>query len=37
MAETPHYSHFVALLFLGSAIVIFICVIVGSVAAFRKA
>lgn len=37
MAETPHYSHFVAPLFLGSAIVIFVCVIVGSVAAFRKA
>jgi hypothetical protein len=36
MAETPHYAHLVALLFLGSAFVIFVCVLVAIVAAISK-
>jgi hypothetical protein len=37
MAFTPHYSHLVALLFLGSAFVVFVCVAIAAVAALRKA
>jgi hypothetical protein len=37
MAETPHYAHLVALLFLGSAFVVFVGVLVAAVAAFGKA
>ena len=36
MEETPRYAHLVALLFLGSAFVIFICMLVATVAAIRK-
>jgi len=34
--ETPRYAHLVALLFLGSAFVIFICVLVAAVAMISK-
>src|SRR5260370_18571688 len=37
MAETPRYAHLIALLFLGSGFVIFVCLLVAFVAAFRKA
>jgi hypothetical protein len=37
MAETPRYAHLVALLFLGSMFVIFVCVLVAIVAAISKA
>ena len=37
MAETPRYAHLVALLFLGSGFVIFVCLLVAFVAAFREA
>jgi len=37
MAETPHYAHLMELLFLGSGLVIFICVLVSIVAALGKA
>lgn len=37
MAETPRYAHFIALLFLGSGFVIFICMIVAAIATVRKA
>jgi hypothetical protein len=37
MAETPRYAHLVALLFLGSGFVIFVCLLVAVVAASRKA
>jgi hypothetical protein len=37
MAETPRYAHLVALLFLGSAFVVFVCVLVAIVAAISKA
>lgn len=37
MAETPHYAHLIALLFLGSVFVIFICVVAAAVAAISKA
>ena len=36
MAETPRYAHLVALLFLGSAFVIFICVLVAAAAMISK-
>src|SRR5947209_17949024 len=36
MAETPRYAHLVALLFLGSAFVISICVLVAAVAMISK-
>jgi hypothetical protein len=36
MAETPHYAHVIALLFLGTVLVIFICLVVAIIAAFRK-
>src|SRR5882724_10550822 len=35
-AETPRYAHLVALLFLGSAFVIFICALVAAVAMISK-
>jgi len=37
MAETPRYAHLVTLLFLGSGLVIFICMVVAAVAAIAKA
>jgi hypothetical protein len=37
MAETPRYAHLIALLFLGSGFVIFVCFLLAIVAAFRKA
>ena len=37
MAETPRYAHLIALLFLGSGFVIFVCFLVAIVTAFRKA
>ena len=37
MAETPRYAHLIALLFLGSVLVIFICVIAAAVAVVSKA
>ena len=37
MAETPRYAHLIALLFLGSGFVIFLCLLVAVVAALRKA
>ena len=37
MAETPRYAHLIALLFLGSMFVIFVCVVVAAVAAISKA
>jgi hypothetical protein len=37
MAETPRYAHLIALLFLGSGFVIFVCFLLAVVAAFRKA
>jgi hypothetical protein len=37
MAETPRYAHLIALLFLGSGFVIFVCLLVAVVAALRKA
>ena len=37
MAETPRYAHLVALLFLGSGFVIFVCLLVAVFAAARKA
>jgi len=37
MAETPRYAHLITLLFLGSAFVIFVCVIAAAVAAISKA
>jgi hypothetical protein len=36
MAETPRYAHLVILLFFGSALVIFLCLLAAVVAAFRK-
>ena len=36
MAETPRYAHLVALVFLGSAFVISICVLVAAVAMIGK-
>ncbi len=36
MAETPRYAHLVALVFLGRAFVIFICVLVAAVAMISK-
>jgi len=37
MAETPRYAHLIALLFLGSVFVIFVCVVAAAVAATCKA
>lgn len=37
MAETPRYAHLITLLFLGSAFLIFVCVIAALVAAISKA
>jgi hypothetical protein len=37
MAETPRYAHLVTLLFLGSGLVIFVCMAVAGVAAIAKA
>jgi hypothetical protein len=37
MAETPRYAHLIAVLFLGTGFVIFVCMVVAIVAAFRKA
>lgn len=37
MAETPRYAHLITVLFLGSALVIFVCVIAAAVAAISKA
>jgi hypothetical protein len=37
MAETPRYAHLITLLFLGSALAIFVCVIAAAVAAISKA
>src|ERR1700686_4409725 len=37
MAETPRYAHLITLLFLGSAFLIFVCVIATAVAAISKA
>jgi hypothetical protein len=37
MAETPRYAHLITLLFLGGALVIFVCVIAAAVAAISKA
>jgi len=37
MAETPRYAHLIALLFLGSGFVIFVCLLLAIVAALRKA
>jgi hypothetical protein len=37
MAETPRYAHLVTLLFLGSAFLIFVCVVVAAIAAIAKA
>src|SRR5438445_1931543 len=36
LAEAPRYAHLVALLFLGGAFVIFICVLVAAVAMIRR-
>jgi hypothetical protein len=37
MAVTPHYSHFVALLFLLSAFIVFVCLVIAAVATVRNA
>lgn len=37
MAETPRYAHLIALLFLGSVFVIFVCMVAAAVAVISKA